>query len=279
LRAYANEHGVKIIGDMPLYVSADSADAWAHPELFQLDADGLPTAVAGCPPDAFAEDGQIWGNPLYDWDAARASDYSWWLRRLERAFHLYDYVRLDHFIGFAHYFSIPIGEKAQEGTYRPGPGYELFRRAYEKLGPLPVVAEDLGFLTPAVRALVADCGFVGMDIVQFADGGDPLSGYLPRPKKIAYTGTHDNQTLVGYAQDRYADLDASETADKLLTEVVSCGAPVVVVPLQDVLGLDDEARMNVPGVAEGNWTWQARARDVERAADRMRGLVALHAEN
>ena len=281
VRAYANGRGVQIIGDMPLYVSADSADVWAHPELFELDAAGMPAAVAGCPPDAFAQDGQVWGNPLYDWDAAEADGYSWWLRRLERAFHLYDYVRLDHFIGFSRYFAIPVGQKASAGTYRLGPGFGFFQRARERFGSLPVIAEDLGLLTPAVRALVADCGFPGMDIVQFVDGGDPLAGYSPRPGKIAYTGTHDNQTLVGYVESRYSDLDAAEAAeaaDELMRAVVTCGAPVAVVPLQDVLGLDDEARMNVPGVAEGNWAWQACFEDVERASGLLRELVELHSQ-
>ena len=269
VRAWANERGVQVIGDMPLYVSADSADVWANPGLFQLKADGTPSVVAGCPPDAFAAEGQVWGNPVYDWDAVRADGYAWWLRRLQRAFELYDYVRLDHFIGFSRYFSIPVGEKASMGTYRVGPGFELFHKAYEKLGKLPVVAEDLGLLTPGVRALVADCGFFGMDIIQFADGGDPLSGYVPRPDKIAYTGTHDNQTLLGYVKSRYPEEDEAEAFEKLVDAVVSCEAPVRILPLQDVLGLDDDARMNVPGVAEGNWAWQACAEDIEQAADRM----------
>lgn len=275
LRAYANERGVEIIGDMPIYVSADSSDVWAHREIFQLGPDGKPEVVAGCPPDAFAVDGQIWGNPLYDWDTVRDSGYAWWMRRLERAFDLYDVVRLDHFIGFARYFSIPDGEKATAGTYIPGPGLELFQAAFDKFGSLPVIAEDLGSITPCVRALVAACGFPGMDIVQFVDGGDPLAGYQPRPEKIAYTGTHDNQTLVGYCEVRYPDLDADEAAADLVEEVVTCTAPVRILPLQDVLGLDDEARMNEPGTVEGNWEWQADAADIERAYVRLRELARL----
>ena len=273
LRAYANERGVSIIGDMPIYVSGDSSDVWAHPNLFQLDADGNAAMVAGCPPDAFAEDGQIWGNPVYDWQAMEQDGYAWWLRRLERAFSVYDYVRLDHFIGFSRYFAIPVGEKATAGAYRPGPGYELFALLHEKYGKLPIIAEDLGLITPHVRALVADCGFLGMDIIQFADGGDPLSWYAPRPEKIVYTGTHDNQTLRGYVQMRYPSLDETETTEALVQKVVTCPAPVRVVPLQDVLGLDDKARMNVPGVAEGNWAWQANAADVEAASDYLKSLV------
>lgn len=273
VRSYANERGVMIIGDMPMYVSSDSADVWAHPELFQLESDGLPAVVAGCPPDAFAVDGQIWGNPVYDWVAVKANGYAWWLSRLQRAFELYDYVRLDHFIGFSRYFSIPVGEKALAGTYRRGPGYELFKAAYDKLGKLPVIAEDLGLLTPRVRALVADCGFPGMDIIQFADGGDPLSFYAPRPEKIVYTGTHDNQTLLGYVMSRYMGADESEAFEALIQAVVSCDAPVRILPLQDVLTLDDEARMNVPGVAEGNWVWQADIGDVMAASMRLSELA------
>ncbi|MDO4399523.1 MAG: 4-alpha-glucanotransferase [Coriobacteriia bacterium] len=276
LRAYANERGVQIVGDMPIYVSADSSDVWANPGIFQLDATGNPEKVAGCPPDQFAVEGQIWGNPLYNWDALKETGYAWWLRRLERAFDLYDVVRLDHFIGFCRYFSIPAGQKATMGIYRPGPGLPFFQAAYQKFGPLPIIAEDLGMITPAVRTLVAACGFPGMDIVQFVDGNDPLSGYQPRPAKVAYTGTHDNQTLVGYAQDRYPQLDAQETALRLAESVASCNAPVAVLPLQDVLGLDDDARMNTPGTKTGNWTWQATGADVEAGAEALKHFVELH---
>ena len=276
LRAYANKRGVSIIGDMPIYVSADSADVWSHPEIFQLGQEGRPEVVAGCPPDSFAVEGQVWGNPVYDWDALRECGYAWWLRRLERAFSLYDFVRLDHFIGFERYFSIPAGQKAVMGSYRPGPGLGLFKAAYAKFGSLPIIAEDLGSITPSVRALVAACGFPGMDIVQFVDGGDPLAGYSPRPDKIVYTGTHDNQTLAGYCEVRYPDIDVQEAADDLMEQAVTCAAPVCVLPLQDVLGLGDEARMNEPGTVEGNWTWQADAADIQRASERLCSLVRKH---
>ena len=278
LRSYANAHGVSIVGDMPIYVSSDSADTWANPQIFQLDEDGLPALVAGCPPDAFAEEGQTWGNPIYDWDTLEASGYRWWLRRLERAFHLYDYVRLDHFIGFSRYYSIPSGKRATEGMYRPGPGMRFFRTAREALGQLPIIAEDLGLITPGVRALSAACGFPGMDILQFVDGNDPLAGYQPRPDKIAYTGTHDNQTLLGYVLQRYGETDARENAQALLESVATCNASVAIIPLQDLMGLDDEARMNVPGTAKGNWAWQARSADMEPALETARKLVQLHQE-
>ncbi|MBQ9003790.1 MAG: 4-alpha-glucanotransferase [Eggerthellaceae bacterium] len=275
LKEYANERGMKIIGDMPIYVSADSSDVWAHPEIFQLDAKGAAGAIAGCPPDAFSVDGQIWGNPLYDWDALRANGYDWWLRRLARAFELYDVVRLDHFIGFSRYYAIEAGRPATEGRYFAGPGFDLFQTAREKLGPLPIIAEDLGHITPAVRALGAACGFPGMDIVQFVDGGDPLSWYAPRPEKVAFTGTHDNQTLEGYCEARYPGLDARDAADRLLEAVATCDADVRIMPLQDILGLDDSARMNTPGTAKGNWTWQADAADVKAASKRLRKLAHL----
>ena len=279
LRSYANERGVQIIGDMPIYVSADSSDAWANPGIFQLGPDGKPEVVAGCPPDAFAEDGQIWGNPVYDWEALRADGYAWWMRRLERAFELYDWVRLDHFIGFARYYSVPAGEKATAGSFHRGPGIAFFERAREQFGQLPIIAEDLGSITPAIRALGAACGFPGMDIVQFVDGGDPLSGYHPRPEKIAYTGTHDNQTLFGFCADRYPSLDAAETADEIMRKVITCAAPVCVVPLQDLIGLDDEARMNVPGTTGGNWEWQAKPSEIAEASERTRSLVDLHEQS
>lgn len=276
LHAYANEHGVQIIGDMPIYVSADSSDVWANPAMFQLGSDGMPGVVAGCPPDSFAEEGQVWGNPVYDWTALKAENYAWWLRRLERAFELYDWVRLDHFIGFSRYYSIPAGEKATEGSYHLGPGLPFFEKAYEEFGPLPIIAEDLGSITPAVRALGAACGFQGMDIVQFADGNDPLSGYQPRPEKIAYTGTHDNQTLVGYCAERYPHLEAVDAARNLAETVATCSARICIMPLQDILELDDEARMNVPGTVKGNWAWQAKPKDVEGSLERAQELAKLH---
>ncbi len=278
LRAYANERGVRIIGDIPIYVNGDSADVWAHPELFLLDADGNPRVVAGCPPDAFAVDGQVWNSPVYDWAAAEADGYSWWLSRLKRVFDLYDYVRLDHFIGFSRYFTIPAGDKAAAGSFHLGPGYGFFESARDRFGKLPIIAEDLGLITPRVRSLVADCGFPGMDIVQFVDGNDPLSGYAPRPEKIVYTGTHDNQTLLGYVRSRYPHADGAQAAAAIIEKAVTCFAPVCILPLQDVMALGDEARMNVPGVAEGNWAWKAEGAEVAAALERTRRLAQLHAD-
>lgn len=260
IRGYANRNGIQIIGDLPMYVSADSADAWAAPEMFTLDAAGYPTLQAGVPPDYFSEEGQLWGNPLYRWDAMEKDGYSWWLGRLERAFSLYDAVRLDHFRGFESYWAIPAGKKAVSGKWLFGPGPALFEAAYRRFGPLPLVAEDLGMITPAVRGLVARCGFAGTDVLQFFNG-DPRMGYTPPKGKVAYSGTHDNATLLGWSAERYPDEDPEETAAQLLENLFRCDAQVVIVPLQDVLGLGDEARMNTPGTVGNNWQWQAKQAD------------------
>lgn len=275
LRAYANSRGIKIIGDMPMYVSADSADVWAEPDIFDVDEKGYPHRVAGAPGDAFAPEGQIWGNPTYRWDVLRDQGYGWWLCRFSRALAVYDYVRLDHFIGFSSYFSAPEGKSASEGSYSFGPGAELFQAAREQFGLLPFIAEDLGVITPAVRALVAETGIPGMDVVQFNDN-DVREGYAAKPETVVYAGTHDNQTLLGWVQSRFgAEGDeARELADKIAKSVLAQDNDLAVVQLQDVLGLDDDARMNVPGVAEGNWTWQASAADLAAASERLRDFVA-----
>ena len=274
LRAYANERGVRIVGDIPMYVSADSADVWAHRDLFELDGEGRPVLVAGAPPDRFAEEGQVWGNPTYRWDAMREQGYAWWIRRLERSCELYDYVRLDHFLGFANFFSIPLGHTAKDGFWRVGPGRELFERAHEKLGDLPFVAEDLGVITPTVRTLVESCGFPGMDVVQFCDY-DPKPGYEPKPGRIAYASTHDTQTLVGWCAEKYGAEGARDTARAMLLDMAASSADVFVCLLQDAMLLDDSARMNVPGVASGNWSWQATWEGVEGALELMRKIAEL----
>ena len=270
LRAYANERGVKIVGDMPMYVSGDSADVWAERDIFELDEKGYAQVQAGCPGDGFDPEGQLWGNPTYRWDVLAARGYGWWLARLERAVKTYDYVRLDHFIGFSSYYKIAKGKPAREGSFSFGPGLDLFRAAYQKLGPLPFIAEDLGVITPAVRALIAETGIPGMDIVQFSDG-DVREGYEPKPGTVTFTGTHDNQTLLGFCQSRFGleGEEAARMADRIAASVLGSKSDVAIMPLQDVLGLDDAARMNVPGVAEGNWSWQAAWEDVVAATGRL----------
>ena len=270
LKAYANERGVKIVGDMPMYVSGDSADVWAERDIFELDERGYAQVQAGCPGDSFDPEGQLWGNPTYRWDVLAARGYDWWLARLERAVETYDYVRLDHFIGFSSYYKIAKGKPAREGSFSFGPGLDLFRAAYQKLGPLPFIAEDLGVITPAVRALIAETGIPGMDIVQFSDG-DVREGYEPKPGTVTFTGTHDNQTLLGFCQSRFGleGDEAAQMADRIATSVLGSENDVAIMPLQDVLGLDDAARMNVPGVAEGNWSWRAAWEDVVAATGRL----------
>ena len=272
---YAHSKHIEIVGDIPMYVSDDSADVWAHPEFFSLDEDGRPAGIAGAPPDAFAPQGQIWGNPTYRWDVMRADGYRWWLARLERACDLYDRVRLDHFLGFHNYFCIPAGAAGSEGRWLAGPGKELFDCAHERLGDLPFIAEDLGVLTPGVRAMVATCGFPGMDVLEFADY-NVLDGLHPHAGKIFYTSTHDTSTLVGFCERSFSAGDpehAEEIAAKLITQALQTDTELVMMPLQDVLLLGDEARMNVPGVAEGNWTWQADEDDIRAAESRMAQLM------
>ena len=270
LRAYANARGIKIVGDMPMYVSGDSADVWAERDIFELDEKGYAQVQAGCPGDGFDPEGQLWGNPTYRWDVLAARGYDWWLARLERAVKTYDYVRLDHFIGFSSYYKIAKGKPAREGSFSFGPGLDLFRAAYQKLGPLPFIAEDLGVITPAVRTLIAETGIPGMDIVQFSDG-DVREGYEPKPGTVTFTGTHDNQTLLGFCQSRFGleGDEAAQMADRIAASVLGSKNDVAIMPLQDVLGLDDAARMNVPGVAEGNWSWQAAWEDVVAATGRL----------
>ena len=270
---YAHERGIKIIGDMPMYVSVDSADVWSEPDIFDLDESGYPRRQAGAPGDAFAPEGQVWGNPTYRWDILREQNYNWWLRRFSRALKLYDVVRLDHFIGFSSYFAVPAGKGAADGAYAFGPGVELFEIARRQFGPLPFIAEDLGAITPAVRGLVAATGIPGMDVVQFADS-DVRESYDPQPGAVVYTGTHDNQTLVGFCESRYGmeREDAVEMADAIARRALATDANVAVMPLQDVLQLGDEARMNVPGVA-GGWRWYAPDDLVAASAERLADLA------
>ncbi|MBR2354065.1 MAG: 4-alpha-glucanotransferase [Clostridia bacterium] len=278
LRDYANGKGIRIIGDLPIYVSADSADVWANRELFLLDEAGNPLRVAGCPPDDFSPDGQLWGNPLYRWEVHRRGDYAWWISRLSAAFSLYDVVRIDHFRGFDSYYSIPAGETtARNGRWEKGIGDELFRVAEEELGHREILAEDLGYMTDSVRALLDRCGFPGMKILQFGFGGsaeDFSSPDLPHHYPahcVAYTGTHDNATL----REWLASASPSEwekardylwmgnTSDEaiarsLIAALMRSPAELCIVPLWDYLSLGAEARMNTPASANGNWQWRVR---------------------
>lgn len=274
LRSYANRRGVKIVGDMPMYVSSDSADVWAHRDIFALDKDGSVVSQAGAPPDPLGPEGQLWGNPTFKWDVLKGRGYDWWMSRFKRMFELYDYVRLDHFLGFSSFYSIPKGKTALQGSWRFGPGVDLFREAYEHFGQLPIIAEDLGTVTPAVRALVAATGAPGMSVVQFVDE-DVREGFHPNPGTCAFTGTHDTQTVVGWCENHFGlnEWDATELARKLNDRVLGCDCDLAVLPLQDVLLLDNESRMNVPGVASGNWSWKAEQEQLDAASEYLRELV------
>lgn len=276
LKTYANCQGIQIIGDIPIYVAMDSADTWAHPELFQLDADNVPQAVAGCPPDGFSATGQLWGNPLYKWEYHKQTGYDWWIGRLAFCFRLYDVVRIDHFRGFDEYYSIPYGaENAVEGHWENGPGMDLFYRMKEVLGERQVVAEDLGYMTDRVRKLVEDSGFPNMKVLEFAfDARDTgsASDYLPHnyPENcVAYTGTHDNETIIGWLdciskEERQmvrAYLCDEKTAIKnlnwpLIALIMRSRANLCVIPMQDYLGLDNRSRMNQPSTIGTNWKWR-----------------------
>jgi len=276
LKSYVNKLGIEIIGDIPIYVSSDSSDLWNNPELFDLDETEKPINVAGCPPDGFSPKGQLWGNPLYKWEAHRKDGYKWWIKRIEHSFKMYDALRIDHFRGFDEYYSIPFeSEDATKGIWKKGPGKYLFDAIENALGKKNIIAEDLGFITPSVVKLLKDTVFPGMKVLQFAfdtrDTGDANS-YLPHnypANCVAYTGTHDNQTLYSW----FHDLPAGEKLnvrqylcdcytpdfcmnDSLIGLIMRSNAYLTIIPIQDWLGLGDEARINTPSTVGNNWTWR-----------------------
>lgn len=277
---YASQKKIQIIGDIPFYVSADSADVWASPELFQMDENNRPLAIAGCPPDNFCEDGQLWGNPLYNWEKQKKTGYAWWISRLKRCFELFDVVRIDHFRGFDEYFSIPYGdENARDGKWLPGPGMDFFRALREELGrDVNIIAEDLGLITPTVRKLLKDSGFPGMKVLQFAFDGNPENDYLPynlTRNSVVYTGTHDNETTFGWIE--HISDDTREQARHVIHSVfTNYGAftwdmirtaqatvcDTCIIPIQDYLVKDDSARMNAPSTTGGNWQWRMKPHEI-----------------
>lgn len=272
LKAYVNGKGIEIIGDVPIYVAGDSADVWANPKQFYLDKNLDPIDVAGCPPDAFSADGQLWGNPLFRWDVMKKDDYTWWTKRVAAMSKLYDIVRIDHFRGFDSYYAIPAGDKtARNGEWRKGPGMDLFRALEKKLGKMNIIVEDLGYLTPSVIKLVEDSGFPGMKVIQFAFDSREGSNYLPHTYDshcVVYTGTHDNDTLLGWMKTapkksvkfakEYLNLTEEEGYHwGMMRGAWASVGELAVVPMQDLLGLGSEARMNIPSTLGTNWKWRA----------------------
>ena len=274
LRSYANNKGIRIIGDVPIYVPLDSADVWAEPRLFQLNESCRPIKVAGCPPDSFNADGQLWGNPLYDWDKMKAGNFQWWIRRLKAAQRMYDVVRLDHFRGFESYWAVPAGDTtAVGGAWEAGPGMDFIRAIQKALPDLDFIAEDLGFVTPEVHKLQEDSGYPGMKVLQFAFDSREEGNYLPYTypeNSVCYSGTHDNLTLAQWLEEAAEEDIAAATAylglndseGKVRGMIRGCMSSVsrlCVVQMQDYLELGGEARMNFPGTLSGNnWTWRAR---------------------
>jgi 4-alpha-glucanotransferase len=270
LKKYANDRGISIIGDVPIFVSYQSADVWEHQELFELDASGNPVVVAGVPPDYFSETGQLWGNPLYRWDVHEQTNYTWWIERLTHAFRLFDLVRIDHFRGFANYWATPAGAlNAIGGEWIPGPGEKLFVAFQQAFGKLPIIAEDLGLITPDVIELRDKFNLPGMRILQFAFGDNDSNYFLPHhyiSNTVAYTGTHDNDTSLGWwisAKDHeksfakfYLGSEGKEINWDMINALSGSAANTVIFPLQDVLGLNSDHRMNFPGTAWGNWEWR-----------------------
>ena len=282
LKRYAIERGIQIVCDIPIYVALYSADTWAHPELFQLNEQNIPYAVAGCPPDGFSADGQLWGNPLYRWEYHKNTGYDWWVSRLAYCFRLYDVVRIDHFRGFDEYFSIPYGaESAKTGHWEKGPGIELFRCIEQRLGWHEVIAEDLGYVTDSVRRLVQESGFSGMKVLEFAfDSRDSGSAndYLPHnyiENCVAYTGTHDNETIVGWFDSitkEEQELARNYLCDhytpkkylykSFISLVMGSRAKTCIIPLQDYMGRDNRSRINRPSTVGTNWRWRLTKQDL-----------------
>jgi len=291
VKRYANQRGIRIIGDVPIFVAYDSADVWSHPDLFFLDQHGRPTVVAGVPPDTFSATGQLWGNPLYRWDVMARQGYLWWIERLRAALTQADVLRIDHFIGFTRYWEVPAAETtAIHGRWVPGPGPAIGLAIREAIGPLPIIAEDLGLVTPEVEALRDQFDLPGMKVLQFAFDGDASSPYLPHnytPNCVVYTGTHDNDTTVGWFRSapphqpafaqRYLARHGDDIAHDMIRLAMSSVADTVVVPLQDVLALGSEARMNVPGRSTGNWTWRYEPPMLGNTQrERLREMVELY---
>jgi 4-alpha-glucanotransferase len=302
LKSYCNDHGIKLIGDIPIFVALDSADVWTNPEQFKLHRDGRPIVIAGVPPDYFSKTGQLWGNPIYNWERMLADKFKWWIKRVSATLQTVDIVRIDHFRGFCACWEIPGGDKtAERGKWVEAPGEELFLAIREALGELPIIAEDLGVITPDVEKLRDDFGFPGMRILQFGFSSDAKNGDLPHNyhrNVVVYTGTHDNDTAIGWFNSvagegstrdakqiekerqfclEYLDTDGREINWDLIRTVLASVANTAIVPLQDLLGLGSEARMNLPNTTSGNWSWRFRKGALtDQLAKRLRDLTELY---
>jgi 4-alpha-glucanotransferase len=291
MKSYANQRGVELFGDMPIFVAHDSAEVWANQQVFLLDDTGMPTVVAGVPPDYFSETGQRWGNPLYDWDYLRNSGFSFWVQRLKTQLALYDLIRIDHFRGFESYWEIAAeDETAINGRWVPAPGEKLFERLYEEYRDLPLVAEDLGIITPEVEALRDNLGLPGMKVLQFAFSGDSKNPHLPfkyTRNSVVYSGTHDNDTTIGW----YESLDERTKASvddflgnsslsmpwPMIWRVLSSTSDLAIIQMQDLLELDGKHRMNTPGTTEGNWAWRFDWSQVDsRLASKLRYRITMY---
>ncbi|NLX83951.1 MAG: 4-alpha-glucanotransferase [Clostridiales bacterium] len=291
LKDYANERGIRIFGDMPIYVAEDSADAWANPQVFQLNKERRPVKIAGVPPDYFAADGQRWGNPLYDWAYLRRTDYTWWLNRLKAMERIFDITRVDHFIGFANYYAVPADEDtARNGVWVTGPGRAFFDAVKRELPDMNIIAEDLGAVSPRVRKLMDYTGYPGMKVMTFAFSGDPYNEHLPKyhvENSLVYTGTHDNNTLLGWWNKASAEVRNNtllalgirhdeELTQAFIKATLQSVSKTAIIPMQDVLRLGESARMNLPGTVGGNWMWRMKPK---AASSRIaRWLYALNEE-
>jgi len=291
IKEYAHKNSIRIIGDIPLYISLDSADAWAHTHLFEFDHKLDPVRVGGVPPDYFSETGQLWGNPLFRWIDMKEEVYSWWEQRIQTNLLLFDFIRIDHFRGFAAYWTVPFGEKtAVKGKWITGPGKDFFDAMIKRFGPLPIIAEDLGVITPDVEELRDHFGFPGMKVLEFAFDSEEANDYLPynyTRNCIVYTGTHDNDTVKGWfekaeEEDKIFLLSfINTTGDHIHWDMIrlalSSVANLTIVPMQDLLGLDSSGRMNVPGTTTNNWRWRAKASDFsEELAMKLAKLTTLY---
>lgn len=273
LKRFAHDNGIKILGDLPIYVAEDSSDCWANPELFSLDENLKPIWVGGCPPDGFSEDGQLWGNPCYDWQVHEETDYDWWVNRFKWLFSIFDCVRIDHFRGFESYWRIPAGDDtARNGSWIQGPGMKLFSKLKDELGELPIIAEDLGYMTKEVYEFRRETGFPGMKILLFAFAKDASSDYLPHNMDknfVVYPSTHDSDTVIGWIKEhdreevefakRYLNMTEEEGLNwGMIRGAMTSVADMAIFQMQDILGLGNETRMNYPGTASGNWTWRMK---------------------